>query len=78
MLGRNEEGCEVMGKLRERLSQKCPSCSENVVALRIEGRYVNDRDTRVLVWECPLCQRLWRESRLNKPKFKHHGVERNV
>jgi len=75
VLGRITEGDEVMGKLRERLSQKCPSCGKTVVARRLEGRYVNDRDTRVLIWECPLCSRLWRESRLNKPKFKQHGVE---
>lgn len=66
-----------MGKLKERLSQECPGCLQKVLAKRLEGRYVNDRDSRVLVWECPNCQRLWRESRLNKPKFKHHGVEVN-
>ena len=64
----------MMGKLKARLSQKCPSCFETVLAKRLEGRYVNDRDTRVLVWECPLCSRLWRESRLEKPKFKEHGA----
>ena len=64
-----------MGKLKARLSQNCPSCHENVLARRLEGRYVNDRDSRVLVWECPNCEALWRESRLNKPKFKHHGVD---
>lgn len=67
----------VLGKLRERLSQKCPGCNEKVLAKRLEGRYVNDRDSRVLIWECPKCHTLWRESRLNKPKFKHHGVEVN-
>lgn len=64
-----------MGKLKERLSQTCPGCHETVLAQRLEGRYVNDRDTRVLIWECPLCSRLWRESRLVNPKFKQHGVE---
>ena len=44
----------------------------------LECRYVNDRESRVLVWECPKCQRLWRESRLDKPKFKQHGVAENV
>ena len=64
-----------MGKLRDRLSQKCPGCFKPVLARRLEARYVNERDSRVLVWECPECDRLWRESRLNKPKFKQHGVE---
>ena len=67
-----------MGKLKDRLSQKCPGCYEVILAKRLEGRYVNDRDTRVLAWECPNCERLWRESRLNKPKFKQHGVIENA
>jgi uncharacterized C2H2 Zn-finger protein len=67
----------MMGKLKARLSQKCPGCYKEVLARRLEGRYVNDRDSRVLIWECPTCERLWRESRLVKPKFKHHGVEQN-
>ena len=63
-----------MGQLKERLSQHCPDCHEKVLARRLEGRYVNDKESRVLIWECPLCNALWRESRLSKPKFKQHGV----
>ena len=61
-----------MGKLKQRLSQTCASCKEIVLARRIEGRYVNERDTRVLIWECPTCLHLWRESNLANPKFKQH------
>ncbi len=63
-----------MGKLKDRLSQQCAMCKRNVLARRIEGRYVNERDTRVLIWECPPCGHLWQESRLNKGKFKKHKI----
>jgi len=63
-----------MGKLKDRLSQKCAMCKEDVLARRIEGRYVNERETRVLIWECPKCHHLWQESRLNKGKFKKHKI----
>ena len=49
-------------------------CKEDVLARRIEGRYVNERETRVLIWECPKCNHLWQESRLNKGKFKKHKI----
>lgn len=74
MLGRTTKGCEVMGKLKERLSQTCAGCKDKVLARRIEGRYVNERETRVLIWECPTCHHLWRESNLATPKFKQHKV----
>ena len=63
-----------MGKLKERLSQTCANCKRDVLARRIEGRYVNERETRVLIWECPYCHELWRESRLNNGKFKKHKI----
>ena len=63
-----------MGKLKERLSQSCAGCKENVLARRVEGRYVNERETRLLIWECPSCGHLWQESRLTKAKFKRHKV----
>ena len=63
-----------MGKLKDRLSQQCAMCKRNVLARRIEGRYVNERDTRVLILECPSCGHLWQESRLNKGKFKKHKI----
>jgi hypothetical protein len=63
-----------MGKLKDRLSQSCIGCKRNVLARRIEGRYVNERETRVLVWECPACGSLWQESRLLKSKFKEHNM----
>ena len=62
-----------MGKLKERLSQTCAKCNQSVLARRIEGRYVNERETRLLVWECPSCHHLWQEPRLTKPKFKEHS-----
>jgi hypothetical protein len=65
-----------MGKLKDRLSQQCTKCLDNVLAKRIEGRYVNERGTRVLIWECPQCSHLWQESRLINPKFKQHGVNK--
>jgi len=67
----------MMCKLKARLSQKCPGCYKEVFARRLEGRDFNDRGSRVLIWGCPSCERLWRESRLAKPKFKQHGVEQN-
>lgn len=63
-----------MGKLKDRLSQLCASCNNKVLARRIEGRYVNERDTRVLIWECPKCMHLWRESNLATPKFRKHKI----
>jgi|TARA_R100000479_G_C6371146_1_gene197092 DNA-directed RNA polymerase subunit M/transcription elongation factor TFIIS len=63
-----------MGKLKDRLSQVCGKCRKNVLARRIEGRYVNERETRLLVWECPSCNHLWRESNLATPKFKKHKI----
>ena len=63
-----------MGKLKERLSQTCANCKQSVLARRVEGRYVNERETRLLIWECPQCGHLWQESRLTTPKFKKHNI----
>ena len=63
-----------MGKLKDRLSQTCESCKESVLARRVEGRYVNERETRLLIWECPSCGHLWQDSRLTKPKFAKHRI----
>jgi len=52
-----------MGDFFKRLMQKCPSCWTLVLAKRIEGRYVNDRTNRILIWECPECACLWQKSR---------------
>ena len=52
-----------MGELVQRLSQECPGCSEFVLAKRIEGRYVNAKSERLLIWECPECLALWQKAR---------------
>ncbi len=52
-----------MGELVQRLSQECLGCGEFVLAKRIEGRYVNDKSTRILIWECPECLALWQKAR---------------
>jgi len=51
-----------MGELVQRLSQECPGCGEFVLAKRIEGRYVNDKSERILIWECPECLALWQKA----------------
>lgn len=52
-----------MGELIQRLSQNCPDCSSSILARRIEGRYINERGTRILIWECPECGALWQKPR---------------
>jgi len=52
-----------MGDFLDRLKQKCPSCWQLVLAKRIEGRYVNDKLTRILIWECVECGCLWQKPR---------------
>lgn len=56
----------MMGDFLDRLKQRCPSCWQLVLAKRIEGRYVNQRTTRILIWECPECGTLWQKPR--RPK----------
>tara|TARA_R110002020_G_scaffold67434_5_gene177078 strand:+ start:3322 stop:3531 length:210 start_codon:yes stop_codon:yes gene_type:complete len=55
-----------MGDFLDRLKQRCPSCWQLVLAKRIEGRYVNQRTTRILIWECTECGTLWQKPR--RPK----------
>ena len=55
-----------MGEFLDRLKQRCPSCWQLVLAKRIEGRYVNDRLGRILIWECVECGALWQMPR--RPK----------
>jgi len=55
-----------MGDFLDRLKQRCPSCWQLVLAKRIEGRYVNRRTTRILIWECTECGTLWQKPR--RPK----------
>ena len=55
-----------MGELLQRLSQVCPQCSEDVLAKRIEGRYINERGTRILIWECTDCGALWQKPRRDR------------
>jgi len=52
-----------MGQLLQRLSQDCPDCGAHILARRIEGRYINERGTRILIWECPDCGALWQRPR---------------
>ncbi len=52
-----------MGELIQRLSQRCPDCAQSILARRIEGRYINERGTRILIWECPECGALWQKPR---------------
>lgn len=51
-----------MGKITDRLQQRCACCEEMVLARRIEGRYVNERSTRILIWECVECGHLWQKA----------------
>ena len=51
-----------MGKISDRLKQRCACCDEMVLARRIEGRYVNERSTRILIWECVECGHLWQKA----------------
>tara|TARA_Y100001938_G_scaffold150216_1_gene240141 strand:- start:1032 stop:1241 length:210 start_codon:yes stop_codon:yes gene_type:complete len=59
-----------MGEILDRLKQHCPSCEERVLARRIEGRYVNERNTRILIWECIDCGTLWQKARRKIEKEK--------
>lgn len=52
-----------MGELIQRLSQTCPECNASMLAKRIEGRYVNKRGDRIMIWECTECGALWQKSR---------------
>ena len=61
-----------MGELLDRLRQECPQCEEKVLARRIEGRYVNERTTRILIWECLGCGTLWQKARRNIEKDESH------
>ena len=58
-----------MGDILERLKQRCPACWQLVLAKRIEGRYVNNKLTRILIWECSECGALWQ-----KPRREQQGV----
>ena len=51
-----------MGKISDRLKQLCTACGEMVLARRIEGHYVNERSTRILIWECVECGHLWQKA----------------
>jgi len=54
-----------MGELLDRLSQHCPQCRDKILARRIEGKYVNEKRGRILIWECPKCGALWQKPRRN-------------
>ena len=58
-------GVKNLGKLLDALKQHCPKCEQHVFAKRIVGKYVRERN-RILIWECPECSALWRESRRDK------------
>ena len=49
-----------VGKILDKLKQHCPQCSAFVFAKRIVGKYVRDSN-RILIWECPECEALWRK-----------------
>ena len=51
-----------MGKLVDRLKQKCEKCGIKMLAKRIEGRYINERNSRILIWECVECGHLWQKT----------------
>ena len=60
-----DDGGRTLGKLRDALSQHCPQCEQHVFAIRIVGKYVREKN-RILIWECPECNALWRDSRRTK------------
>jgi ribosomal protein L37AE/L43A len=51
-----------MGRLKDRLKKTCERCGAQVLARRIEGRYVNEKGTRILIWECVECGYLWQKT----------------
>lgn len=44
---------------RDKVEQNCPGCEKPVLAVRINGFYAGSRE-RIFIWECPLCESLWR------------------
>ena len=60
-----DAGGRTLGNLRDALSQHCPQCGDLVFAVRIVGKYVRENN-RILIWECPTCNALWRDSKRTK------------
>jgi len=52
----------LIKKYRNKVSQTCPACEKNVLAIRINGFYAGNRD-RVFLWQCPLCDNIWEGAR---------------
>ena len=53
-------------RYQDKVEQTCPKCKSDVLALRINGFYAGSRE-RIFLWECPLCDSIWRNAR---PKLK--------
>jgi len=49
-----------MKAYRDRVMQTCEKCNSDVLAIRINGFYAGSRN-RIFLWECPVCQDIWRK-----------------
>ncbi len=49
-------------KYTDKIKQKCPECDLAVIAKRINGFYAGSKQ-RIFLWECPLCDNIWRRVR---------------
>ncbi len=61
---------ERMKAYRDKVMQTCVGCDTDVLAIRINGFYAGSR-VRIFLWECPLCQHIWRKP---KPVVKNNDV----
>jgi len=54
-----------MGRLLDRLVQRCENCGSEGYPRRISGRYHDATRERIFLWECRDCEFIWKEEMVN-------------